>query len=76
MQYRQVLYWYALWKLWKYHRNEEQAAGAYAFFNKMLGEMDAEMRGEIEFPQLTVNYTKGPSLRSFAPPFNPLLRNS
>lgn len=75
MQYRQILYWYGLYKLWLYHRNETQAANAFNSFKEMLRQIDGEMRSEIEFPQITVAYPKARTFRSFRRPFNPLMRD-
>jgi hypothetical protein len=76
IQYRQVLYWFGMYKLWLYHRNSEQAANAYAEFERMLAKMDAEMRAEIEFPQISPSYVRSKWLRRFTPPFDPRLRDS
>lgn len=76
IQYRQVLYWFGLHKLWLYHRNNDQAANAKSNFDTMLAKMDAEMRAEIEFPQITVKYPKTRTLRIYAPPFDTGYRNN
>jgi len=75
MQYRQILYWYALYKLYTYHRNTQWATEAYTAYQLMLRRIDAETRAEIEFPQLSVVYPRGRSLKMFTPPFDPNWRN-
>lgn len=76
IQYRQILYWYGIYRLWLYHRNDNQAAQALQNFNSMLQRMDGEMRAEIEFPQLIVSYPRRKSLRNFAPLFDPRIRDN
>ncbi len=76
MQYRQILYWYGMYKVWLYHRNDSQAANALAVFNSMLMKIDGETRSEIEFPAISVNYPRRQTLRRFTPPFDPRMRDS
>jgi hypothetical protein len=75
LQYRQILYWYGLYKLWMYHRNFDMATAALNTFNSMLTRIDGEMRAEIEFPQISVKYLHGRSRRRFKKPFDPRLRD-
>lgn len=74
MQYRQILYWYGVYKVYLFHRNETQASIALQNFNGFLTRIDGEMRAEIDYPQLKVSYFKK-SKRSFAKPFDPRLRD-
>lgn len=74
MQYRQILYWYGMYKVWLYHRNADQAAIALQNFNSFLARIDGEMRAEIDKPQLRVSYFKR-SNRRFAKPFDPRIRD-
>lgn len=74
IQYRQILYWYGLYKLWLYHRNSEQAANALNNFNSMLARIDGEMRAEIEFPQISNSYVRSRRRTRFKAPFDKRLR--
>jgi hypothetical protein len=74
IQYRQILYWYALYKLYLYHRNSEFASAALGSYKSMLAQIDAETRAELDFPQIAVKYPRGKNLRTYSPPFNPLWR--
>lgn len=75
MQYRQILYWYGLYKLFLFRRNDEQAGIAVSNFNQMLSKLDGEMRAELDFPQIQVRYPRRRSKRSFIAPFDPRMRD-
>lgn len=59
MQHRQILYHFALYKLFSYQRNDAKAAEYLANFNTMLSKIDGEARAELDFPQLQVRYHRG-----------------
>ncbi len=71
IKFRQILYWYGIYKLWLFHRNSDQAATALANFNQTLIEMDGEISPTLDYPQLVVAYPRANSLRRFAPGFDP-----
>ena len=73
MQHRQILYHFAMYKLFSYHRNDAKAAEYLGNFNAMLAKIDGEARAEIEFPQIKVSYRRG-NRRSFIPGFDTRLR--
>lgn len=60
MQYRQLLYWYAVYKYYMYVRQVDLATSPITNFNSMLTRIDGEMRAEIEFPQIQVRYPRRP----------------
>lgn len=73
MQHRQILYHFAMYKLWSYHRNDPKAGEALTNFNTMLSKIDGEARAEIEFPQIRVSYPRGKRTKFF-PTFDTRLR--
>lgn len=75
IQHRQILYHYAMYKLWSYHRNDAKAGEALANFNTMLAKIDGEAMPELDFPQLKVAYPRG-RRRSFFPGFDSRLRDT
>lgn len=76
IQYRQILYWYGMYKAYMYHRNDGQAASAYTNYIQILNRINAEMRPELDFPQIQVYYPRGRSLKTFSPRFDPRIRDS
>lgn len=75
MQYRQILYWYGVYKLYMYHRQFDLAAAPLNTFNQWLAKLDGEMRSEIEFPQITVKYPRRTSRRMYRLPFDSRYRD-
>jgi hypothetical protein len=75
IQYRQILYWYGIYKLWLYQRNADQANVALTNFNSMLARIDGEMRAELDFPRISVSYPRRTPLRQFITPFDTRLRD-
>lgn len=73
MQHRQILYHFAMYKLFSFHRNDPKAAEHLGNFNTMLTKIDGESRAEIEFPQLQVRYRRA-RRRNFFPGFDTRLR--
>lgn len=74
MQHRQILYHFAMYKLWSYHRNDPKAGEALNNFNTMLSKIDGEARAEIDFPQIQVKYPRG-RRSTFFPTFDKRLRD-
>lgn len=74
MQHRQILYHFAMYKLFSYHRNDTKAGESLTNFNTMLTKIDGETRAENDFPQIQVSYPKG-TRRSFVPGFDRRLRD-
>lgn len=74
MQHRQILYHFAMYKLFSYHRNDAKAGEYLSNFNTMLAKLDGESRVELDFPKLMVSYPKG-KRRSFVPGFDRRLRD-
>lgn len=68
-QHRQILYFYAMYKLYSYHRNEPKAAEYMNNFNTMLAQIDGEGKPELDFPQIKVSYPRGVR-RAFFPGFD------
>ena len=59
MQHRQILYHFALYKLFSYHRNDAKAGEYLTNFNSMLAKLDGESKANQDFPQLQVRYPRG-----------------
>lgn len=74
MQHRQILYHFAMYKLWSYHRNDAKAGEAMTNFNSMLSRIDGEARAELDFPQIQVKYPRG-RRTTFFPTFDKRLRD-
>lgn len=58
VQYRQVLYWYGLAKLFAYHRNYDQEQLAMVNFNTWLGRIDGTEEVSQDYPRMLVDYRK------------------
>ncbi len=69
MQHRQILYHFAMYKLYSYHRNDPKAAEYLNNFNTMLARLDGESKPQQDFPQLQVRYPRGRRL-GFFPTFD------
>jgi hypothetical protein len=70
MQHRQILYHYALYKLFSFHRNDAKAGEYLTNFNTMLVKIDGESRPAQDYPQIQVRYNRGASRRRFFPSFD------
>lgn len=57
-QYRQILYWYAIAKLWGYHRNVDREAEAMANFNVWLKKLDGDENVSADYPRFLVDYRR------------------
>lgn len=57
-EHRQILYWYALGKLWSYHRNDSQKAEAMGAFNTWLAKMDGTEEVSQDYGRLIVDYRR------------------
>lgn len=74
MQHRQILYHFAMYKLFSYHRNDAKASEYSNNFNTMLMRLDGESKPQQDFPQLQVKYPRG-KRTSFFPTFDKRLRD-
>ncbi len=58
VQYRQILYWYALHKLWAFHRNTEREQLALQNFNIWLAKLDGINEVSQDLPRMFVDYRR------------------
>jgi hypothetical protein len=76
MKYRQLLYWYGMFKVWSFRQNDSQAATALTTFTTLANQMDGELSPTVDYPTIRVSYPRRSSLRRFAPVFDPRMRQS
>lgn len=58
IRYRQILYWYALYKLYSFHRNDSKAGEALTNFNSWMMRIDNDFQASQDTPELRVNYAR------------------
>jgi len=76
IQFRQLLYWYGMYKMWSYMRNDEKGAEALALFEGMSKSMDGELSPTIDYPQITPARQRRTFLKNLTSKFDPRLRDS
>lgn len=73
-QFRQILYWYALAKLFgTYHRNDQREAMAMANFNTWLAKLDGVDPVSQDYARMVISYRR-PRRYSRGRPFDPRYR--
>ncbi len=58
LQYRQILYWYALAQLWAFHRNTERKDDAINNFNVWLAKLDGLNEVSEDLPRMIIDYRR------------------
>lgn len=74
MQSRQILYHYAMYKLFSFHRNDPKAQEYNSSFNSVLTKLEGEQKSTMDYPQLQVSYPRGRKTLMFANLFDKRLR--